>query len=353
MKTLLVAAPLEGRSGVYRSTYDLVASARSKGYDWSALIGMRPSAPPRLAPETPGITEITIGRHGFDGVKEIRGALAEHPDFSRADVIVTLITQSDLALSRTRLGVNQHWVAYLRGLPWPARGEQSLPKSLVQWWVERRALSRADDVWATTDVLADQVRLPRRPHIVPAGIPHTDRTHSGELNSRSVAVWAGRLAVDKQPELFAEAIRLSGVPGRVYGAGPLEASLVAAAPTNLEIAGWVGPDDLWAEAGIFVGTSYREAFGRSAVEAALHGVPIVIGTTYGAAPLLVTDRELRRELVLEPSGATRWADAIGELWANDDLRRKASDHVRKNAESLTIGASVDRAVQRSIAIALA
>ncbi|WP_410784193.1 glycosyltransferase family 4 protein, partial [Leifsonia sp. SIMBA_070] len=88
-----------------------------------------------------------------------------------------------------------------------------------------------------------------------------------------------------------------------YGEGPLERSLASTSGSSVEWRGWADSASLWNGASIFVGTSAREAFGRSAVEAASAGLPIVISAEYGAAEFLVTDKDLRSVCIVDSSDA--------------------------------------------------
>ena len=343
LRVCFVAAPLMARSGVYRSTLDLVAEARSRGLDWSAVVGLRPTAAGISSPAA-GVREVEVLQHGLGVVDEVARLLLDSPEVREADVVVTLVTQSDVAAARLRSELGPAWVAWVRGLPWPARGEQTLLRRHVLRLVETRALRAAADVWATTPVLADAVAAARRPELVPAGVPAAPRLSRGEASGR--LVWAARLDVDKRPRAFADLVAATGVPGAMYGHGPLEAELRREAPVGLSVRGWADPAALWADAAVFVGTASREAFGRSAVEAALAGVPVVLGDAYGAAPLLVTDDELRRRFVLPVGDPRPWATAVRDLVGDADLRRRLSDHVHANASALTIGRSVDAVLAR-------
>jgi len=342
-RVLLVAAPLMARSGVYRSTHDLVAEARGRGLDWRAVVGLRPTARGTVA-TTPGVREVTVHAHGRAVVDEVAGLVTSAPEADAADVVVTLVTQSDVALARLRRHGSTPWVAWVRGLPWPAPGEQARLRRVALRLVEGRALRGADDVWATTPVLADEVARARRPHLVPAGIRLSARSSWGE--AATPLVWAARFDVDKRPAAFVELAARAGVPGRLHGQGPLEDRLRASLPDGVTMPGWVDPARLWDDAGLFVGTASREAFGRSAVEAAAAGVPVLLGDSYGAAPLLVTDPDLRRRFVLPVGEPDRWLSAVRDLTADRALRRTVSDHVAANASLLSVGASVDAVVDR-------
>lgn len=339
-----VAAPLMARSGVYNSVHDTIGEARSIGLDWSAIVGVRASAG-GAARTTDGVREIPVITHGPRVVAEILGLLKTAPEFASAAAVVTLISQSDMALALSRLAGQRPWVCYVRGLPWPDLGEQTRMRSVLLRRAETIALRRSTEVWATTPILAAAVSPARTPLVVPAGIALLPRVNMGSATD-GVVVWAGRLDVDKRPELF---LRIADQLDRravVYGEGPLTSS-VQRADGQVEYRGWASPDTLWKDASVFVGTSSREAFGRSAVEAASAGVPVVIGSAYGAAELLYTEPELRKLLVIDSDDPGVWSSAVNVLCADKDLYKRASDHVHANATSLSVRASVD-SIQRRL-----
>lgn len=339
MKVCFVAAPLMARSGVYRTTYDLVNEGRRQGFEWSALVGLRPGASGESPVGDFGVEEFTVEAHGREVLREIGVAVESCEAVRRADVIVTLITQSDIALSRSRARyADKTWVAYVRGLPWPDRGEQTAFRRLAMRAIEERALRKADEVWATTPLLAGQIESARRSVIIPAGVPSTPRISSGDDRRGGPLVWAGRLDDDKRPEFFLDLLSETRLPGVVYGTGPLETDLRRRFP-DVRFGGWAPSARLWQDASIFVGTSRREAFGRSAVEAAHAGVPVVISDQYGAAEFLFTDPELSSLCVLPVDDLPRWADAVTRISTDDSLARAVSDHVYENATKLSIGAS--------------
>lgn len=345
MRVCLLALPLMARSGVYRSTLDLVTSARAAGLDWTALVGVRPGAPGQVAP-TPGVTEVPMLEHGRRLLPEIRQAITSCAEATRADVVITLISQSDMAVARgiPALGGAAH-VAWVRGLPWPERGEQNALRSRALELLEARALRAADDVWATTPLLAGQVARARTAHVVPAGIAPVERRSFGDT-AHAPMVWAARLTSDKRPGDFASLVRRTGIPGRLHGAGPLEAQLRATAPTGLDWGGWRPAADLWRDASMFVSTAQREAYGRSAVEAAWSGLPVVLSDQVGVAPFLYTDPALARRFVLPLDDTPRWDAAVRDLVADPILRRRVSDHVHANASTMSIDASVHAAAVR-------
>lgn len=333
------------RSGVYRSTHDLVHAARSIDLEWTALLGMRASAAGSPL-QTTGVREFLLPERGRRGLTRIEREILASAEVADADVLVSMITQTDIAVSRLARHLNKPWVAWVRGLPWPAHGEQSLFRRAIIRAMEIKALRSAHEVWATTPVLADAISAVGDVQIVPAGIPATVRRHSGEEATAPV-VWAGRLTVDKRPELFAEAVKLGSHPAVMFGEGPLKERIIALDVPGLVVAGWADSSTLWERASIFVGTSSREAFGRSAVEAAAAGLPIIIGAQYGAAPLLVTDPYLRQIAVIDSNDPARWHEAIRHLLMNKAVRQELSAHVAQNAAKLTISSSAQNANARA------
>lgn len=341
MRVTFVAAPLVARSGVYRSARELVSEGRRQGRDWHLFLGVSGrAAGVRPAGDPSWITEVELEPAGIGGVRRLARRL--QANMAESDVVVSLIPQTDMALSLTDLP----WVAYTRGLPWPGRGEAGPMRTLLWRGIERTALRRARAVWATTPVLRDQLALHREVRVVPAGIRAMPRQWDGSGN-RDTVVWAARFDEDKNPALLLAAMSGSAANAVMYGSGPLEARLRQDAPRTVRVAGWTEPDRLWDGALAYVGTSYREAFGRSAVEAAMSGIPIVVAESFGSAPLLYTDPALRERFVLPVGDASAWSAAIESLRTDETLRRRVSDHLVANAATLTVDSSA-----RSVAAAL-
>ncbi|WIB28092.1 glycosyltransferase [Curtobacterium sp. MCSS17_015] len=130
----------------------------------------------------------------------------------------------------------------------------------------------------------------------------------------------------------------------IHGDGPLGRPLRAAAPGLLGWAGWSTPEDMWSTPGIFVCPSFREAFGRSAVEAASSGMPVILSDRTGVAPMLIRDRDLASRFIVPAHDIDAWLAAVDELDSDPDLRRRLSDHVSDNARRLGTEASLDGAL---------
>lgn len=349
MRVCIVAIPLSARSGVYMSSKELVEAARRMGLDWSAVVGMRTDQGlrPITGDQEHFYEEWIDSRSVAQRMRSSWKMIRTHPAINSADVVLSFIPLSDIILSLRRGSHKPTWIAFVRGLPWPNRGETSRLRRAFWYTLESRALRKALEVWATTDVLSAQLKPVTSTVIVPAGIKPTRQLAAGMTTSGKV-VWAGRMAVDKNPSLFLQMMSEVQHPAVMYGGGAMKPALLEAAPPNVTISDWVDPEDLWQDASVFVGTSNREAFGRSAVEAAYSGLPVILGNEYGAANLLVTDPTLRERYVLPVDSPPQWIAALKRLLTDDSERARLATHVASNAQGLTIEASV-RAVQARLA----
>lgn len=336
-----VAAPLIARSGVYNSTIELVTAARARGLDWTAVVGVSRTAG-GTASTAPGVREFEIEPSGILGVRDLSRHLRTLPEFSDADLVVTMVPQSDMALALTR----RAWVAYLRGLPWPAVGESSPLKRRAWRAIERMALRRAREVWATTRVLATETGSDVDRLVPPGLVPPESPTPEPGSSVRDI-VWAARFSEDKNPSLFLDALTGVDAQGAMYGTGPLEEQVRQQAPSNVDVRGWRAREEIWHSARAYAGTSNREAFGRSAVEAAMLGIPVILSDVFGCADMLYTDPSLRAALVLDTSDVGLWREAISRLTSDDEFHARASAHLQANASLLTIDSAVENVVAAS------
>lgn len=336
MRVLLVAAPLVTKGGVYRTTHELVSAATSNNLPWRGLVGLR-NLP--VEQETERVSVVPAHKNRLGQLRGLKRHILSMAQTHRADAIISLIPQSDMALMGLQLPSTLR-VVYLRGAPWPQKGESPFPKRRLWELLEMRALSKADAVWSTTEILRRDAKWPRA-RIVPAGI---DLSKATKLSARgpSSLVFAARHSADKNPYLFIEVAQATKLKARMYGQGELSSRLKSSASANVAFKGWADPSTLWAHGDIYLGTSFREAFGRSAVEAAAHGLPIVLSDRFGAAPLLITEPELRRRFVLNPNDAGSWINAVNSLLESPALRTQLAEHVFHNANRLSIEESVKR-----------
>ncbi|QLD12265.1 glycosyltransferase [Microbacterium oleivorans] len=318
---------------MYNSASELVRAGRAAGNDWHAVLGVSSKAGSEPRDEA-GIFEFTAEPGGVGGVVGLSRRLMSLPQVRDAELVVSLVPQTDMALSIS----TKAWVAYLRGLPWPARGEANSLKSAVWKILELTALRRARDVWATTPMLARETGSAVK-RLVPPGIARPSAP-SGD-HPRNTFVWAARYSADKNPLLFADALRDSSLSGIMYGAGPMADRIRDYAPSNVSVPGWAAAGELWANARAYVGTSSREAFGRSAVEAAMLGIPPIISSAFGCAEMLYTDAELARVMIIDSPDPTRWRAVMERVASDQELHDAAAAHARQNSLTLTVEASAE------------
>jgi glycosyltransferase involved in cell wall biosynthesis len=101
-------------------------------------------------------------------------------------------------------------------------------------------------------------------------------------------LWMQRLVPYKRPELVAEAFRDLPYRLTMVGVGPLDKSLRASLPPNVELSGWVPRDELralFARASGFVHVA-EEDFGIAMVEALAAGMPVVALDAGGARDIV-------------------------------------------------------------------
>lgn len=335
MKVLLIAAPLVTTGGVYRSTQELVVAARNAGLDWSAVIVLRGNH--RLDAIPDGVEVTCEEDRGLKGLAHIRSLLSDIFARQEIDVVISMLPQCDVLLATIPRPRGQLRVAFVRGAAWPQPGESALWKRLVWRALERVALRRMDEVWTTTPVLREEIAWPAA-RIVPAGIAGSGTAN--HISEGQAVVWAARMSVDKNPELFLTMMSNVNVTGKMFGDGEMRPQLTEQASANVTLPGWTDPAQLWKDAMVYVGTSFREAFGRSAVEAAMHGIPVILSKAFGAAPLLYTDPSFAQKFVLDPTDTNAWINALDALTRDQALREEVGAHVKANALKLTIESSV-------------
>ena len=162
----------------------------------------------------------------------------------------------------------------------------------------------------------------------PVDVEDFDATRSKDPR---LFVWAHRLVPYKKPELVAEAFR--GLPYRLImiGVGPLEASLRAHVPNNVEVRGWLPRNELatlYAKASGFVHVG-EEDFGITMVEALASGTPVIAVDRGGARDIVRHERDgiLLERAELEPLRAAIRRVA-GSSWNRGDLATRAQEFSR-------------------------
>ncbi|MEU7905107.1 glycosyltransferase family 1 protein [Actinoplanes sp. NPDC049118] len=138
-------------------------------------------------------------------------------------------------------------------------------------------------------------------------------------NGEVLIGFVGRLAVEKQVDLLAEASRLPGVRLVVVGDGPAAAALRRALPRAVFVGVRHGAQlaRLYASLDVFAHTGPYETFGQAVQEAMASGVPVVAPALGG--PLDQVAHE-RTGLLVPPFEAAGFTAAIAALAADGEMR---------------------------------
>ena len=145
-------------------------------------------------------------------------------------------------------------------------------------------------------------------------------------------LWAHRLVAYKHPEIVMEAFRDLPYRLTMVGVGPLEGSLRAKLPPNVELRGWVSRDELaalYARASGFIHVG-EEDFGITMVEALASGTPVIALDRGGSRDIVRPDTD--GVLVHRPEpGALAAAvhEVAARTWPRDELAARAQTFSRE------------------------
>jgi len=138
-------------------------------------------------------------------------------------------------------------------------------------------------------------------------------------NGEVLVGFVGRLAVEKQVDLLADASRLPGVRLVVVGDGPAAGALRKCLPDAVFVGVRHGAQlaRLYASLDIFAHTGPYETFGQAVQEAMASGLPVVAPNAGGPRDLVDHDRT---GYLVPPFQAAGFTDAIAELAADPSRR---------------------------------
>jgi phosphatidylinositol alpha 1,6-mannosyltransferase len=138
-------------------------------------------------------------------------------------------------------------------------------------------------------------------------------------NGEVLVGFVGRLAVEKQVDLLADASRLPGVRLVVVGDGPAAGALRRCLPDAVFVGVRHGDQlaRLYASLDIFAHTGPYETFGQAVQEAMASGLPVVAPDAGGPRDLVDHDRT---GYLVPPFQAAGFTDAIAELAADPSRR---------------------------------
>ena len=145
-------------------------------------------------------------------------------------------------------------------------------------------------------------------------------------------LWVQRLVSYKRPDLVVEAFRDLPYRLTMVGVGPLERSLRANLPANVDLRGWVSRDELRTLYGLSSGFVHvgEEDFGIAMVEALAAGMPVVALDAGGARDILrpgVDGMLIDRAEVEQLQVAIR--SVAESTWDPAALRRRALEFSRE------------------------
>jgi glycosyltransferase involved in cell wall biosynthesis len=198
---------------------------------------------------------------------------------------------------------------------------------LRRW--DRRAAQRPDLYIANSTAVADRIArfYGRESVVIPPPVAIDDFPREVERDPAHF-LWVHRLVPYKRPVEVAEAFReLPDLRLTMVGVGPLEETLRARLPSNVELLGWVPRKrlaELFAGAGGFIHVG-EEDFGISMVEALAAGAPVLAADRGGARDIVRPGQD--GVLISNPGDTAQIRDGVRELaersWNPEELRRGA------------------------------
>lgn len=287
------------------------------------------------------------------------------------------------ALARDRWGVplvhSMHTMAKVKN---DALADGDTPEPAARIIGEEQVVEAADMLIANTDLEAKQLinlydAEPARVEVVHPGVdldvfrPRDKGEARAELGlpaDASVLLFAGRIQPLKAPDVLLRAVAVLlerrpelrsrlvvPVVGGPSGSGLEHPESLAQLATELRLDGpdgvvrFVPPvaqDELarWAAAATLVAVpSYNESFGLVAVEAQATGTPVVAAAVGGLTTVV---RDGHSGLLVDGHDPRAWADALGRVIADDELRVRLEAGALEQARAF----SWDRTAERTLEV---
>jgi D-inositol-3-phosphate glycosyltransferase len=284
------------------------------------------------------------------------------------------------ALARDRWGVplvhSMHTMAKVKN---DALAAGDTPEPAVRIIGEEQVVEAADMLIANTDIEAKQLinlydAEPARVEVVHPGVdldvfrPRDKAEARAELGlpaEASVLLFAGRIQPLKAPDVLLRAVAellarrpelrsrmIVPVVGGPSGSGLEHPESLAQLASELrldDVVRFVPPvaqDELarWAAAATLVAVpSYNESFGLVAVEAQATGTPVVAAAVGGLTTVV---RDGHSGLLVDGHDPRDWADALGRVIADDELRVRLEAGALEQARSF----SWDRTAERTLEV---
>jgi glycosyltransferase involved in cell wall biosynthesis len=207
---------------------------------------------------------------------------------------------------------------------------------VLSGWLRRRdraAAQRPCRFAANSTAVRERIRrfYDREAEVVYPPVELDDLRLDGD-GSRGEFLWVGRLVPYKRPELVVEAFR--GLRHRLtmVGIGPLEESVRARLPRNVELRGWITREELvrlYGRASGFLHVG-EEDFGMTMVEALATGTPVIALDAGGARDIV---RNGADGVLIPAAGSAAIADAVERVaersWDAEALAARAREFSRE------------------------
>jgi glycosyltransferase involved in cell wall biosynthesis len=207
--------------------------------------------------------------------------------------------------------------------------------------IDREAAQRPDLYLAISTAVQDRIRRFYGRDSVVVGAPvDVDDIKPTEMKDESMFLWVHRLVPYKRPDVVIEAFRDLPYSLTMVGVGPLEQTVRARLPSNVELRSWVSREDLvrlYEQAAGFIHVG-EEDFGITMVEALAAGTPVIALDRGGARDIV--RREIDGVLIEEPnSGSLRNAveTVVTRRWNRPALVEQARSFSRERFVARCLG----------------
>jgi len=217
--------------------------------------------------------------------------------------------------------------SYIEELRVPRFIKSALPLflSLLRIW-DRQAANRVDVFIANSQTVQARIKkyYGRDSIVIPPPVD-TDRFFISD-KPKTFFLTGGRLVAYKRYDLVIEACNRTGLPLKIFGTGPVEASLRRQAKKNIEFVGRVSMEEqanLYANAKAFIHPQ-EEDFGITPIESMASGRPVIAYNKGGATETVIEG--LSGELFDEQS----WEELADHLIRFDE-QRYDSQKIRAHA----------------------
>ncbi|MCE2572039.1 glycosyltransferase family 4 protein [Motilimonas eburnea] len=224
-------------------------------------------------------------------------------------------------------------------------GEKPKGKLAIYDFIDRYSACLAQQRIAISPIIAK--RLPFTSHVVNNFLSHAPT----EISQGLQIAFVGRLSREKGADRFVDLARLfPQYPFHVYGDGPERAHLQSMASSNVIFYGQQEMAKIWPKIGILVMPSRYEGLPMAAIEAMMHGIP-VLAYDVGALNKLVHHQV--NGYLIPPAQHGQMQMALGQFLGlprsqKQSMQRAAKSQARKNFSAKAILPQIMNLYQQAI-----